>query len=191
MITQATLDLLDADLRAKATHYKDLPFDDRQKLFTHPIRIDPYRSEEKYPKIPKLKWSKKYKFSDHPNFERIITSKQIGIYVMYIRPPNLINDMPQFVMYVGISGENGSGRPLRERLMDYFQISKLKIRTNVHKMLQLYYEHVYIKYALYNGKYSNLESIEMALHEFYYPKFGKRDFEPDTAKAHSAWNTGR
>jgi hypothetical protein len=191
MITQATLDLLDADLRAESNRYNNYPFKDRHKIFSHAIRIDPFWSNQKNAQITALNWSAQYRYADHPNFEQIINTNDIGVYVMYVRPQNLVIDMPQYVMYVGISGEHGSARPLKERLMDYFYISKLKLRNNVHQMLQMYYDHVYIKYALFNGNYNSLEDLESTLHEFFYPRFGKRDFQPETKAAHGAWNTGQ
>ncbi|SFQ07455.1 hypothetical protein [Parafilimonas terrae] len=191
MITQATLDLLDADIRKDVRRYNRMPFKDRHKIFSHEIRIDPYWCNKKFQQIPVLNWSADFKFSSHPDFQQIITTNDIGVYIMYVKPVNLLIDMPQYVMYVGISGENGSARPLRDRLMDYFYISKIKLRNNIHTMLQLYYDHVYIKYALFNGTYQSLEQLEEILHEFFYPKFGKRDFEPETKAAHSAWNTGQ
>ncbi len=190
MITQATLDLLDADIRNDVARYNSYPFKDRHKLYSHSIRIDPFWSNSKTAEIKPLIWSEYYKYSEHPNFEKIIKTNDIGIYIMYVRPEHLLLEMPQHVMYVGISGEHGSARPLKERLMDYFLISKIKLRNNIHMMLQLYYDHVYIRYALFKGKYQDLEKLESTLHEFYYPKFGKRDFEPDTKAAQSAWNAG-
>lgn len=191
MIKQATLDLLDADLRKDVRRYNRYPFKDRHKIFSHTVRIDPYWSNKKFRQLRALSWSNDFKFSDHPNFEQIINSNDIGIYIMYVRPKNLVMEMPRHVMYVGISGEHGSARPLKERLMDYFYISEIKLRENIHTMLQLYYDHVYIRYALFNGTFQALEELETSLHEFYYPKFGKRDFEPETKASHSAWNTGQ
>ncbi len=191
VIKQKTLDLLDASLRKDMSRYDSYPYKDRYKIFTHDIRIDPSWCEKKYNEVPKLSWQGPHKFSDMPNFEDIIKGNEIGIYIMYVRPNLLIEDMPQHMMYVGISGEHGSSRPLKDRLKDYFNINKIKLRENIHTMLQLYYENVYIKYALFNGNYLDLEKIEVVLHEFYSPRFGKRDFEPDTKKAQGAWNTGR
>src|SRR5438034_1347998 len=117
MIKQATLDLLDADLRKDVERYNKYPFKDRHKIFSHSIRIDPFWSNKKFSHITTLTWSDHFKFSEHPNFEKIIKSDDIGVYIMYVRPTELILDMPQYVMYVGISGEDGSARPLKERLM--------------------------------------------------------------------------
>lgn len=140
MITQATLDLLDASLRTEEQRYRSYPYKDRYKLFNHWIRIDPDWSDQKFAQIPpSISWSQPYKFADHPNFEQLITSEDIGIYLMFVRPTNMLDDMPQQVMYVGISGERGSERPLKERLMDYFYLSKMPLRSNIETMLQLYY----------------------------------------------------
>ncbi len=191
MITQATLDLLDSELRKSTKRYKRMPFEDRHKLYVHEIRIDPYLSNKMYSKIKSLSWSQQFKYSEHPDFEKLIKSNDIGVYIMYVRPNDLIMEMPQHVMYVGISGENGSARPLRKRLNDYFYFKKIKLRDNIHKMLQMYYEHVFIRYAFFKGSYQDLEYLEKYLHEYFYPRFGKRDFEPQTKAAQSAWNTGQ
>lgn len=58
-------------------------------------------------------------------------------------------------------------------------------------MLQMYYNHVYVQYALFDGNFQELEKLEVSLHEYFYPRFGKRDFEPETKNAQSAWNTGQ
>lgn len=191
MIKQATLDLLDADLRSGYERYQSYPFEDRHKLFLHEIKIDPYWADLKFSEIIHIDWSTPYKYAETPNFEKIIDSDKIGIYLMYVRPQNMLLEMPRHVMYVGISGEAGSERPLRERLMDYYYISKIKLRRNIHKMLQMYYNHVYVQYALFDGNFQELEKLEVSLHEYFYPRFGKRDFEPETKNAQSAWNTGQ
>ncbi len=191
MIKQGTLDLLDADLRTSLNRYNSHTYTDRYKLFSHNIRVDPSWSDTKYSQITGFNWSQPFRYADHPNFESIIPTDDIGLYVMYVRPTNTILDMPQFVMYVGISGEHGSQRPLKERLMDYFYIEKLKFRNNVHQLLQMYYEHVYIIYSTFSGTFVQLEALETILHEYFFPRFGKRDFEPKTKVAQSAWNTGQ
>ena len=191
MITQATYDILDSSLREGQKKYHAYDNIDRQKMYSHWLRVDPHRADEKYQLVPKLTWEGPYRYCEMPDFEQLINSEKIGIYIMYTRPVNLLLDMTQHVMYVGISGERGSSRPLKKRLMDYFNIGKLELRSNIHVMLQMYYEHVYIKYSLFDGTHQDLEKLEVLLHEFFYPKFGKRDFEPETKKAQSAWNTGQ
>ncbi len=192
-VKQKTLDILDASLRTDYKRYHAYPYLDRFKIFSHNIKIDPHWSDQKFKDIPtNFKWSQPYRFADYPDFETIILTNDIGIYMMYVCPHNMIDDMPKHAMYVGISGEHGSARPLKERLMDYFSLPKMKLRQNIHTMLQMYLDHVYIKFCLMpNYSFSDVETLEETFHEYYYPKFGKRDFEPQTKTAQSAWNTGR
>lgn len=96
--------------------------------------------------------------------------------------------MPKHVIYVGIAGERGSGRPLRDRLKDYYNINALKKRSGIHKALQLYYDEAYFSYALYNGSYQDIENLEVLLHEFFSPKWATRDYEPSTKAAKAAWS---
>ena len=188
---QSTLDILDASLRTDNNKYYSMSEEDRYALFTRkPVRIDPQKSDDIYPQIntANFTWSAPIKYSSFPDFKSLITSNQIGNYIMYVQPENTILGMPKYVLYVGISGENGSSRPLKERLNDYFYISGLKKRSNVHKLLQLYYKHVYIVYSLYNGSFSDLENDEKIFHEYYYPIYCDRDFSPETKKGRKAWN---
>lgn len=189
MIKQKTLDLLDSELRDKNNKYLKYDYEDRFKIFSHDWRIDPDWSEKKYTAINKygLKWSKPFKYSKHPDLDKIIKSNDSGIYIFFVAPPQLILNMPQYVIYVGISGEGGSGRPLKDRLKDYFYFSKIKLRKGIHKALQLYYEHTYFAFALYNGNYKDLEDLETLLHEYFSPKWSSRDYEPETKAAKSSW----
>jgi len=186
---QATFDLLDSELRAGYDKYLNLDHEDRYKLFTHQITIDPYKSKERYNSlIPfSLTWSIPHKYSAQLDLNTIIPSNDPGIYIFFVKPPQLIMDMPQFVIYVGIAGERGSGRSLKDRLKDYFYFSKIKLRDNIHKVFQLYYEEVYFSFALYPGPVADLEVIETLLHEYFSPRWSSRDYEPETKRARSAW----
>ena len=192
MIKQRTLDLLDSDLRKHETKYKNMDYDDRFKIFSHEIRIDPYWSTKKFIEISKynIQWNSPLKYSDFPNLDTIIKDNDIGLYMFYIKPNETICEMPKFVLYIGMSGENSSNRPVRERLKDHFNINNIKKRDHVHKMFQLYYDYIYFIYANYDNKYSlgSIEKLEILLHEYFSPKFAKRDFEPPTKAARKSWN---
>lgn len=192
-IQQKTLDLLDADLRGHAERYYSLPYDDRYAFFSHKsknLRIDPNWSSQKFPETEQFNFDwQEVKYSDHPDFDTLLRNdERIGIYIFWVKPPNTILDMPKYVMYVGISGERGSNRALKDRLKEYFYINKLKLRKNVHKMLQLYYEYTYISFSLLENNYEEIERLEVCLHEFFSPLYNTRDFEPPTKAARSAWN---
>jgi len=187
---QATLDILDADLRGKYNEYKKYPYNDRYKLFRHDIRIDPYIANQKLAEIEtfNLNWSEPIKYSEHPDINSIITENGVGIYVFFVQPNRLVLGMPRVPIYVGISGERESSRPLKERLKDYFNLNQIKRRDAVHQALQMYYDEVYFCYCIYDGNSEDLSQIERLLHEFFSPKFAKRDFEPETKQAQKSWN---
>jgi hypothetical protein len=188
---QKTLDILDASLRDEQNEILTMDFKNRFGLFTRKnVRIDPKWSEAKFNEIDTtlLNWELPFKYSDRPNLDTIISEEHIGIYVMYVQPQNTILGMPKYVMNVGIAGEDGSERSLKDRLKDYYQLSSIKKRTNIHRFLSIYYENVYIVYSYFKGDHTELERIEKKLHEFFYPIFNIRDFEPETKNARKAWN---
>jgi hypothetical protein len=189
MMKQATLDILDSELRRDYQRYQSMNYDDKYKLFSHHIYIDPLKSQTYYTDIVNhnLSWLGPIKYCSLPNLDNIITEDKSGIYFFVVKPDLLILEMPQFVVYVGISGANQSFRPLRERLKDYFYFDKIKKRSNIHKMLQLYYENIYIYYAYFNNNV-NVSDIETALHEYFSPHFAKSAFDVETRNAVSAWN---
>lgn len=188
-----TLDILDADLQADYDKYVNLDYEDRFKIFSHDIRIDPLHSEKKYleiePFLSKLNWKTvKYYEACEQDLITEITDNSIGIYFFSVRPKQTILGLPSYVLYVGIAGEKGSERPLRDRLCDYLRIGSLRKRQNVHKFLQLYYKEAYITYSFYDGDYKDLEKLENLLHEYFQPKFAIRDFDPETKAARKSWN---
>lgn len=188
---QETLDILDASLREEQNKILSMDYENRFGLFSRRhVRIDPKWSEVKYGEInlTLLNWQTPFKYSDKPNLNTLITEDKIGIYVMYVQPNNTILNMPKFVMNVGIAGEDGSNRSLKDRLKDYYRLNEIKKRTNIHRFLKMYYENVYIVYSYYDGPYEDMEVLEKKLHEFFYPLFNLRDFEPETKKAQKAWN---
>jgi hypothetical protein len=188
---QRTLDILDSSLRDGQKEFTDLPDHYRFATSTRKNpRIDPKLSEEAFLDYDstKFKWSTPVKFADKPDFNSIIIDNKIGIYLMYVQPLNTILEMPRYLMYVGISGEKGSARPLKERLQDYLNIGQLKKRTSVHQFIQMYYENVYIVYSLYDGDYKELEEVEQTLHEFFYPLYADREFKPRTKQNRKSWS---
>lgn len=186
---QSTFDILDSELRRGYNKYQTMAFVDRYNSYTFDIRIDPKWSEKKYEKLKTygLNWSDPFKYADLKSPEDIIATDDTGVYLFFVKPKELILNMPQMVIYVGIAGEGESNRPLKERLKDYFRISQIKLRANIHQALQLFYDDVYLSYAKYTGSSSNLKKIERLLHEFYSPRWSTRDYELETKKARAAW----
>lgn len=190
MIQQATLDILDSELRREYDRYRTMPYKDRVKIFSIPnMRIDPNWSNKKFEELRGaiLDWSDPIRYSEKPKFQKLIDSDEKGVYMMIVKPLNTILNLPQYVMYIGISGEKGSQRSLKDRLTDYQYLEKIKKRDSIHQMLQLYYEEVYIVYSLYKGRFEELERLEGILHEYYNPVYGKREFSPPTKAAKRAW----
>lgn len=191
MIKQKTFDLLDAHLRTENDFYNNLDFDKRQVFYTHKTyRVDPWWANKKYEELKKesFNWSTPIKYSDLKDFNKHISSNDIGIYLFLVSPKNLIFNLPQTVLYVGISGDKGKERPLKDRLNDYYQISKLEKRENIHKLIQLYYDDLYVVYTFYKGAdYKELLKIETALTEFFSAPYSDAAYEPPTKKSRSLW----
>ena len=118
------------------------------------------------------------KVSKRKDLEQIISSTLPGIYIFYVRPERLIGRFPQFALYIGISNERNSQRPLRDRLGDYLpsNLSTIQKRKNVHRMLQIYYNSLWVTYATTSAVSSDLEALEEAVHGYIHPCFGRRDF---------------
>lgn len=186
-----TLDILDADLQAHYNKYATMSYDDREKLFTHNILVDPARSEEYWrenrSQLEALSWTTvRYCEAAKNGHIDDLDKHRIGIYVFIARPEHQIMSLPHFVLYVGIAGEN-SNRSLRDRLRDYFRIRQIQKRENIHKFLQLYYHETYIMYTYFDGPSEDLKALEVALHEFFQPKIPIREYSPETKSARRAW----
>lgn len=185
---QATLDLLDVELRKESSRFKNYPFNVRFKLYRKEFLLDPANWEKYYPQVNKYTYDwKELKFSELQNLDDIIDSEEPGIYFFCVKPPIMVYDLPIFVLYVGISNERDSNRPLKDRLKDYFYLNEIKKRKNVHIMLQMFYEHIYVVYSLLNLESSELRELEKALHGFYYPVQDRRDFPSEFKEAQKAW----
>jgi len=84
---QSTLDLIDSELRDSYLSYQKMTYENREKIFTHSIRVDPWWSGEKHEKIKQyqLDWSPLYKYSVQPDLDEIISTEDIGIYLLLNR----------------------------------------------------------------------------------------------------------
>lgn len=177
---QKTLDILDKDLSTKANYYRTLPIEVRFRFLREEFLLDSSYWDKYHPLIDmhKLTWGE-FKYSDinkPDSIDTIITNNDIGVYLFIIRGKKLFLDMPQYVFYVGIAGENNSLRPLRDRLKDYYRLETIKKRKKVHRMLSMYHPNVYVKYATTKMVYTDLEQLEVNLHGFFYPICNERDF---------------
>ncbi len=185
---QATLDLLDSELRKGNLKFQNYPFEDRFGLYRKSFLLDPSNWEKYYPQIKKYQFHwKEFKYAKMQNINSLINSDKPGIYFFCVKPPELLYNLPNYVLYVGISNERDSNRSLQERLKDYFYFSIIKKRNNIHRMLQMFYDHIYVVYSLLDLKSESLREIEQALHAFYYPPENRRDFPVEFKEAQKAW----
>jgi hypothetical protein len=176
----ATLDILDKNLSSEHQQWVSLNFDIRKRNYTENLLCDVINWEFYYNQIEayNLNWSEfKYdSIEDLSQIDQIIEENHTGFYMFIVKPNNAIYEMPKNVFYVGMSGENNSNRPLKERLKDYFNLDKIKKRNAVIRLLHKYYPNVYIAYSLYNGSTTILKQIESSLIGFFYPLCNKDDF---------------
>ncbi|GHT34353.1 hypothetical protein FACS189434_10370 [Bacteroidia bacterium] len=176
----ATLDILDKEISQQFQSWQDSDFEKRKRNYMENIVLDipnwkKYHSDiEQY----NLQWNEfKYdSITDLVELDQIIKECHTGFYMFIVKPQNAIYDMPKNVFYVGMSGENNSNRPLKERLKDYFHLDKIKKRNAVIRLLQKYYPNVYIAYSLYDANTNILKQIETSLIGFFYPLCNKDDF---------------
>ncbi len=180
MVTLATFDLLDKELTRKAKSFLAMEDEYRWDSSEVPFHLDPSYWDEFYSKInvhlSKFNWSE-FKYSKYQNLNSVIATNDIGIYLFVVRPDNMILSLPQYVMYVGISGEKGSNRPLKDRLGDYFNIGNIRKRKKLHSMLNKYYNNTWVVYTTINKITSTeLEQLEKDFHGFFIPPAAERDF---------------
>ncbi len=184
-IPAATLDILDAHIPDAFTAWQSYPDAVRFKSYREEFCTDPVLWQRHQP--PQwafdLKWEE-FRYADISTpavLDRVIKSKDPGLYIFYIRPEMLLSGFPTFALYVGISNESGSSRPLRERLKDYLpgRISGLAKRTQIDSMIRRYYGVLRVAYSLINRSSADLEALEETLHGFIYPRYDRRDWPVD------------
>jgi hypothetical protein len=175
-----TLDILDRAISQEFQDYQQLNFEKRKRNYTEEIVMDIPNWDKYYQQIEtyNLNWAEfKYDSIDDLTYiDKIINLEDTGFYMFIVKPNNCIYDMPKNVFYIGMSGENNSKRPLRERLKDYFRLDKVKKRNSVMRLLYKYYPNVYVAYSLYNAETNVLKQIESSLIGFFYPLCNKDDF---------------
>jgi hypothetical protein len=181
-MSKATFDLFDAPLGDAFDYLQALPDEVRFPCYRQEFSVDPrnWAANEPPTWAQALNWQE-YRYSDvqdRTDLDTLITDDHPGIYIFYARPEILLHSFPRFAFYVGISGEGNSMRPLRERLKDYLPrcLSQIQKRKNIHRMLQLYYNRLWVSYALTDTHAAHLEELELKLHGYVHPCFGRRDF---------------
>lgn len=180
MMRKATFDLLDAEISKKYNEYIADYSEVRERFFTEKFWLDVPNWQKYFRDLSTFTfvWNE-FKYTDinvSNQLDTVINSNDTGIYMFIIKPENQIYGLPKFVMYIGLSGENNSSRPLKDRLKDYYKFSQVKKRDAVLRLLEKYYKNIYVAYALLNLSMSQLKQIETALIGFFYPQCNKDDF---------------
>ena len=179
MIKPKTFDLLDAGYTREVTDYRLLEDKLRYKNSEEAFILDPNYWEKYYQLIQSyncnFNWNE-FKFDSRPDLDNLIPSNDIGVYMFLIRPNHSIYAHPSYIIYVGISGEKGSNRPLKERITDYLYYNNIKKRKKLHRLLSKYYKETYVAFSLVKIPWQDLENVEEALHGFFMPIANDRDF---------------
>ena len=180
-----TFDPMDAPLWEAYQHYQALSDDVRASLYHHLFWADPKNWQRHTPPdwIFRLDW-RTYRYSDMDDSVKLrtaVSEDRAGIYIFSASPERLIEDFPRFALYVGISNERNSRRPLRERLGDYLptSISQIRKRKSVHKLLRLYFQYVWVHFAYVDKPSKEITSAEEKLHGYLAPPAAERDYPVD------------
>jgi hypothetical protein len=185
-----TFDLLDAHfIKENKRDYKSLKSNPRFASSKEEVIIDPQYWEDYYPLISTITFNwKEFKYSSRPNLNKLITNDDPGMYIFYIKPPNTILDMPKFVLYVGISNENNSNRPLKVRLSEYFRVKEIKKRSSLHRLLVKYYDYTYVAFSTLQLNTAKIKALETSVLGFFYPLTNKDDFPVEIKAPKKAFN---
>lgn len=173
----ATLDPLDAALFEGHKMFQAMPDSLRAPHYMHRFWVDPTHWKRHRPPdwVFELKWIRyRYARVDTPAKLRAVATRNVpGIYLFSVRPTNPVNGFPLYALYVGISNANDSGRTVRQRLSDYLpsNISTIKKRDNIHRMICLYFDHLWVHFAYVKRSSSVLRKAEETLHGYFAPPF--------------------
>lgn len=184
-VKPVTFDPTDAPLWEAYHYYQALPDDVRASLYQHVFWADPKNWQRHSPPdwIFRLDW-RTFHYSDivdSAKLRTVVSEDRAGIYMFSIAPKRLVEGFPRYALYVGISNERNSGRPLRERLRDYLPatISQIRKRKSVHKMLRLYFQYVWVHFAYVDKASKQIMSAEQKLHGYLAPPVAERDYPVD------------
>lgn len=179
MIQTKTFDLLDAEYTREVVDFLSLDDKFRYKNAEETMILDPNYWEKYYRIIQSydcnFNWNE-FKFDSRPDLNALIQTNDIGVYMFIIKPINLIYGEPSYVIYVGISGEKDSNRPLKDRIADYLNYNNIKKRKKLHRLLSKYYGEAYMAYSVVNVSSQQLKEVEKALHGYFMPIANDRDF---------------
>ncbi len=182
-----TIDMLDASIRVEYDTIMSRSESSRNRELRESFRLDRQNWDLFYQRFNNaivnngitLNWNQfKYTdvFTNLNLIDSIITSNDTGIYMFIVQSQDELYNLSKYVMYVGISGENNSKRPLKIRLKDYFRIEQVRKRSAVLRLLERYKENIHVAFFLANTTTQILKELEQALIGFFYPPANKDDF---------------
>jgi hypothetical protein len=120
--------------------------------------------------LPDLEWNTIKFNAENPNLP-----DQQGVYVfsINIEHGNLPNN--SYILYVGKAGDVNSKNTIRKRYQDYVREARVQSRPKIHRMLNLWSEHLSYHYAeVPNGMSTG--DIEQLLTTIFIPPYNTNDF---------------
>jgi hypothetical protein len=188
-----TFDPLDAPLWEGHEYFHSLADAVRADSYQHLFWVDPKHWERHKPPawIFGLKWEC-YRYSDVDTIDKlrtIVTEDVPGIYIFSVRPEFPVCGFPHYALYVGISNTYNSGRAVRERLEDYLptRVATIKKRKNIHRMVYLYFDDLWVHFAYVAKSSTTLMEAEMRLHGYLAPPAADKAYPIDMKKYKPAW----
>ena len=188
-----TFDPFDAPLWEGYDYFQSLPDPVRARSYQQTFWVDPKHWQKHKPPawVFDLEW-KSYRYSDvdtPAKLRAIVTEDVPGIYIFSVRPELTVCGFPHYALYVGISNAYSSERIIRERLEDYLptRIATIKKRTNIHSMVCLYFDDLWVHFAYVDKPSTTLMKAEETLHGYLAPPVGDKAFPIDMKKFKRAW----
>ena len=77
---------------------------------------------------------------------------------------------------------------MNQRLKDYYNLGAIKKRQNVHQMLQLYYDYVWVAFSLLSISSKKMVKLEEYIHDYLGPPFGRIGYSIEVKKSRKAWD---
>lgn len=109
-----------------------------------------------------------------------------GIYAFIVKHPNDHFPPHGFVMYIGITGERGKERTLRDRFGEYLYEKAKNKRVKLHFMLNKYKENLYFNYVALDAHDVDLSQLEIDLNDALVPPVGTKDFSAEIRQLRDA-----
>lgn len=181
----ATMDPLDAPLWQGYDYYQSLADGVRKASYQHTFWVDPKHWERHLPAdwVFQLHWNS-YRYHEIDSLQKLraVAKENVpGVYIFSVCPELRVSEFPAYVLYVGISNVNDSGRYLWQRLAEYLptRISSIKKRKNIHTMICLYFRMLWVHFAYVNESSAALMLAETKLHGYLAPPVGDSAYPVD------------